>query len=384
MALMALRILAHTWCFLMGIYLIAQGSAAAEFDIADGLVPGQKLIVIRGQIQTGDDAVFYKLAQQAERASVALESSGGDVDTEISIGAEIAIRGFTTLVLDGEGCHSICAVIWVSGVRRYMSPNADISVHAAYRLVNNLDGSLEVPESGMANAMIGAFLNEVGLSRQAIEYFTAARPNEPLLPITPEIAQALDIDVHIQDGFDVTTAAERPTPRRITRQVVEYFGLANNCGNLFRVDERFWRSQAEYTLKDGHNVFGGEAFAPLLGEYTSRVKAELERDGFVRWCLMGEANLRADGLSTGLTGPSYDCAKSTTLTEYAICSSKDLWAMDRAMANLYFYFRRNSDAQRSTEFLSSQRGWLKRRDACGQHVKCLIERYSSRLFDFGV
>lgn len=342
------------------------------------------MIMIRGPIEPGDDDTFYKFARQAERASVFLESPGGHVDTGISIGAEIAISGFTTLVLDGEGCHSICAVIWVSGVRRYMSPNADISVHAAYRLVNNGDGSVEAPESGVANAKIGAFLNEIGLSRQAIEYFTVARPDEPLLPITPTVAQVLDIDVHIQDGFNVTTAAERPTPRRISRQVSEYAGLAGNCKMLFGMKPGFWEAQAEHVLKQGHEVFGGEIFASLLGEFTSAAKVDLKRRGFVRWCLMAEANLRADGLPTGLSGPSYDCGKAATSTESAICSSRDLWAMDRAMASLYFYFRENSGASRSQEFLASQRSWLKRRDACGSRVECVKERYSFRLFDFGV
>lgn len=364
-------------------FLSVKASYAAEIEVLDGLSTGQKMIMIRGPIEPGDDSTFYRLAQQADRASVFLESPGGHVDTGISIGAEIAIRGFTTLVLDGDGCHSICAVIWVSGVRRYMSPNANISVHAAYRLVNNKDGSVTVPESGVANAKIGAFLNEIGLAAQAIQYFTVARPDEPLLPITPAIAQILDIDVHIQDGFEVTTAAQRPTPRRIIRQVSEYAGLSGNCQMLFGVTSDFWQAQARRVLQQGHDLFGKEVFAPLLGEYTSSSKADLENQGFVRWCLMAEANLRSDGLPTGLNGPSYNCAKAATPTEYAVCSSEDLWALDRAMASLYFFFRENSNAYRSQEFLTSQRNWLKRRNACGSSEVCLIERYSSRLFDFG-
>ena len=98
---------------------------------------------------------------------------------------------------------------------------------------------------------------------------------------------------------------------------------------------------------------------------------------------MAEKNLRTDGLQTGITGPSYDCSNSSTSTEFAICYSPDLWAMDQAMASLFFYFRDNSDAYLSQEFLSSQRSWLTRRDQCGDDLNCLHERYSSRLFDFG-
>lgn len=358
-------------------------NSAAETELIDGLAPGQKGILIRGPIETGDDNQFYELAKQADRAIVFLESPGGEVDAGISIGAEIAIRGFTTLVLDGDGCHSICAVIWVSGTRRYMSPNANISVHAAYRLEANTEGATDAAESGVANAIVGAYLNQLGLSRAAIEYFTVARPDEPLLPITPEIAQMLDIDVYLQGAERAITPSERPTPRRITRQVSEYLGLSTNCSELFGVDPQIWRTQAEIVLKRGHALFGGEAFVPLLSEYSETTKTALQRDGFVRWCIAAETDLRKYGLPTGITGPSFDCARAGTPTEFAVCGAEELWVLDKAMANLYFLYKRNTNTSRGVEFLESQRTWLQRRDECGANPDCLAERYSSRLFDFG-
>lgn len=357
---------------------------AAEIELLDGFEPGQKLFLIRGPIETGDDSRFYELAKQADRAVVFLESPGGSVDAGLSIGSEIAIKGFTTLVADGDGCHSICAVIWVSGTRRYMSPNANISVHAAYRLTANADGEADAAESGVANANIGAYLNELGLSRVAVEYFTVARPDEPLLPITPEIAQALDIDVYLQDGERVIDPSERPTPRRITRQVSEYLGMSTNCSELFGVDPQFWKTQAVIALEQGHALFGGETFGPLLSEYKYALKTALQRDGFVRWCIAAETNLRRDGLPTGISGPSFDCARAGTSTEFAVCDSEELWVLDNAMANLYFFYKRNQNTGRSAEFLDSQGAWLQRRDACGASLDCLTERYSSRLFDFGL
>lgn len=200
----------HFLALTLGLIFVTQAEAA-EIDLIDGLSPGQKAILIRGPITSGDDERFYQLTKGMERASVFLESPGGVVDAGISIGAEIAMRGFTTLVLDGEGCHSVCAVIWVSGARRYMSPNASISVHAAYRV------------SG----------------------------------------------------------------------------------------------------------------------------------------------------------------KAATDTELVICASPDLWAMDRAVSNLYFLFRRAAASAERTAFLDDQRAWLARRNACGGLQACLMERYSSRLFDMG-
>lgn len=370
--------------FLVSLLTLVSPAAtdAAEIELFDGFEPGQKLILVRGPIETGDDERFYELAEQADRAIVFLESPGGIVDAGLSIGAEVAMKGFTTLVLDGDGCHSICAIIWISGARRYMSPNARISVHAAYRLETNTDGQADAAESGVANADIGAYLNELGLSRQAIYYFTLARPEEPLLPITPEIAQLLDIEVYIQDGEQVIAPSERPSPRQITRQVTEYLGMANNCDGLFGVDPNFWKRQAEVTLKSGHDLFGGEAFGQLLPEYSSELKAALKRDGIVVWCISAEANLRRDGLQTGLVGPSFDCSHAGTPTELSICNSQDLWALDNSVASLYFFYRRNQSADRGAEFLESQKAWLKLRDRCGANLDCLIEQYISRIFDF--
>ena len=356
---------------------------AAEIDVVPGLDPNQKAILVRGPIVEGDDSRFFEIAEETPRAIVFLESPGGLVSTGISIAAEIAIRDYTTLVLDGSGCHSICAIMWVAGVRRHMSPDADISVHAAYRMRNSADESVETSESGMANAQIGAFLNGIGLSADAIRYFTSAGPSEELLDITPEIAQALSIDVYIQSSNGTISPSERPTPSRIIRQVSEYTALAGNCTTLFSVNGGFWQDQARAALDRGHKIFGGEIFVPWLGEYVAVTKTDIRQQGFVRWCLSTEQNLRKDGLQTGILGPSYDCSRSSTRTEFSVCDTPDLWAMDKAMANLYFYYRENVDASRSQEFLSSQRAWLSRRDQCADDIACLYERYSSRLFDFG-
>ena len=114
--------------------------------------------------------------EDTSSAIVFLESPEGLVETGISMAAEITIRGYTALVLDGSGCHSICAIMWIAGVRRYMSADAAISVHAAYRMRNQANGGVETCESGMANAEIGAFLNEIGLSADAIRNLPSRVP----------------------------------------------------------------------------------------------------------------------------------------------------------------------------------------------------------------
>ncbi len=356
---------------------------AAEIRVTRGSVPGEADILVIGPIEEGDDNRLYQIAEMTPRATVYLESPGGLVTTGISMAAEIAIRGYTTSVLDGAGCHSICAIMWVAGARRHMTPDASISVHAAYRMRNHADGLVETSESGVANAQIGAFLNQAGLSADAIRYFTFAGPSEDLLQVTPEIAQGLSIDVYIDMPNGTITPAQRPTPRRITRQVSEYSAMVGHCATLFGVDGSVWKVKAQTVLRQGHDIFGGKTFAPLLGEYVDTTKTDIAALGLARWCLSAEQNLRSDGLDTGITGPSYDCLKSSTPTEHGICAHRELWAIDRVMANLYTYLRDNSDAGRKAELVSTQKLWLARRDQCADAFGCLYERYASRLFDFG-
>jgi len=341
-------------------------------------------IWITGPIEKGDGDAFYEIARKTPNAHVILTSPGGLVEEGLWIGAEIAIRRYYTWVLPGDGCHSICAIMWASGARRYMDKNAQISVHAAYAKVSQDGGNVEYPVSGSANAKIGAFLNEIGLSMKAIEYFTRARPEEPLKPITPEIALWLDIDAHIVDGREIARPEDRPTPRRITNQVAQYAGMANNCTEVFGVSDEFLEGQAKELLSFGHETYGGEVFTGLLGEYADVTKTEIANSGFVSWCLSAERELRLQSMDTGVNGPSFSCAKATTSTEYAICGSEDMWSLDRAMSWLYFFYRKNTNTRVSKEFLSDQRDWLRRRDECLDNSHCLIIKYQNRLAEFGI
>ena len=92
-----------------------------------------------------------------------------------------------------------------------MFKDAVIGVHAAFEMRSGANGATEARESGFANAQIGAYLNEFGLSANAIGYFTIAGPDEWRF-ITPDVAQLLDIDVYVQDGLETVT------PARIARR----------------------------------------------------------------------------------------------------------------------------------------------------------------------
>src|ERR1035437_8818536 len=100
----------------------AEISATPPFDKVTG-------ILIKGEIEQGDLSDFSRLTKNKGRVLVILSSPGGAVRDALAIGAEIRIKGFATTVADE--CVSACALIWLSGVRRYLNPNARVGFHAA-------------------------------------------------------------------------------------------------------------------------------------------------------------------------------------------------------------------------------------------------------------
>ncbi len=66
------------------------------------------------------------------------------------------------------------------GSPRFMAPRAEIGFHAAFELVEGV-----AVERGAANALVGAYLSQLGLPQRAIFYVTSAPPTSMRWP-TPE------------------------------------------------------------------------------------------------------------------------------------------------------------------------------------------------------
>lgn len=356
---------------------------AADIQITQGDTTTPSIIDITGPIESGDADRFYNLAQRTERAFVFLQSPGGLVDEGLSIAAEIGQRGFTTIVAPGAECHSICAVIWVSGSSRMMDSTSTIGVHAAYRNQAMEDGTSLTSESGVANADIGSFLTHVGLSREAIRYFTTAGPND-VLPITPAIAQRLDIDTAVTDGGQIRMPDERPTPRRLAWQAATYIGLSGDCAPLLGLDAAFLREQGGQRLRLGHELFGGELFSSLIPETSSQVNSTKVSMALKDWCTGAATDLHQEGLSVGISGPGYNCAKAVTSTERAICGSFELWLEDRALGSIYSVLRNVSSGGERTALAEKQRIWISQRDRCENDTACILDRYRAWFLDLSL
>jgi hypothetical protein len=159
--------------FSVGFLAIASSAEGLSAEI-ERIQTGQdlELISIKGPLEYRDDVKFRLATLETKKAIVMLASPGGSLDAGLSIGKQIRLGGFSTLV-GSRLCASACALAWLGGERRYMSADSKIGFHAAY--VN--DGDFK-RETGLGNARIGSCLTKLGLSDEAIDFITSAPPED--------------------------------------------------------------------------------------------------------------------------------------------------------------------------------------------------------------
>src|SRR5687768_5163628 len=136
---------------------------------ANGLV----FIGVFGDLVNGDEQKFVKLVLPIDRAVVVFNSQGGDLQAGIGIGKAIRLKEYWTIVSDRGVCASACGLAWLGGVRRFLFPDARVGFHAA-----SIERDGQTAETGMGNALTGAYLNQLGLSQTAIAYITFAAPDK--------------------------------------------------------------------------------------------------------------------------------------------------------------------------------------------------------------
>jgi hypothetical protein len=151
--------------------IIASAQAAnmgASFD------DGSTYITIEGEIVEGDSAQFKRITQTVSgQAFVVLHSNGGSAIEAMEIGETIRARGYATAVINGNQCASACGLIWLAGTPRYVGTTAHVGFHAAY----HLEGEA-ARESGAVNALIGAYVTNLGLSYGAVLFVTSSPPTQ--------------------------------------------------------------------------------------------------------------------------------------------------------------------------------------------------------------
>jgi hypothetical protein len=167
--------------------MIATTAQAANIEVTVFARNQLARVTVQGSLLAGDGDKFQEKTNSLREAMVVFQSDGGAVFEGIKIGRIIRQKDFATLV--AGRCASACAVAWLGGTHRYMATGAQIGFHAAYDAQSR-------QQTGYANALVGGYLRELGLSDGAIAYITVAAPNE-MAWLTTDTARLYGIDMTI-------------------------------------------------------------------------------------------------------------------------------------------------------------------------------------------
>jgi hypothetical protein len=174
---------------------LVSSAEAATFtvyrDHCNGGEAGCLTLVMAGNIELNDGGKFLELMfkEKPTKMVMVLRSEGGDVVSGLQIGRHLKANGYSTYVDKDALCASSCATIWLAGKNKNVHETAQIAFHAAYVL--SKDGRY-YKESGMGNAVIGAYYAELGYSEEAIRFFTKAAPDSASY-LTDAVAKRLGI-----------------------------------------------------------------------------------------------------------------------------------------------------------------------------------------------
>jgi hypothetical protein len=140
---------------LAAVFALAVLTPAVSADIS----AHENFVVIWGQIDRGDDAVFKETVTLATR-KIYLVSPGGYLDPALRIAVMVRDREYETVVgpplgsASGRVCASGCAIIWFAGKTRRILPGARIGLHSAATAVGRT-------RSDSGNAMMIAYLRSL-------------------------------------------------------------------------------------------------------------------------------------------------------------------------------------------------------------------------------
>ncbi len=192
-----------------GIALFATISAAKAATIS--VLPFGRteitIVMIDGELLLNDYEQFQQKVSTISKALVVLQSDGGNAFAGIEIGKLIRLRNFSTLVPDNIRCASACALAWLGGTHRLMGATAKIGFHAVYMRDTG-------QEAGAGNALVGAYLSQIGLRDIAVYYITQAAPTS-MTWLSLAAAQKVGIDVSVLEP-DEATSPSKPVSKLAT------------------------------------------------------------------------------------------------------------------------------------------------------------------------
>lgn len=221
------------------------------------------IITVEGDLELGDEKKFIDIALANPDSIVVLGSDGGNLFAGIEIGKAIRLKGYGTFVPDGVRCASACALAWLGGRVRAMGEGAKVGFHAASFKENG-----QITSAG--NALIGAYLNQLGLPTSAVIYISEPPPGE-IRWLTFAEAQQHGIDVtrlELSISNEKAGSATKPKtspqasttfPSALTHKLLAPYCHMGSCS---------WMSiESRESVNQGRN---GELFKLLVRHWNSK------------------------------------------------------------------------------------------------------------------
>lgn len=139
----------------------------------------RNVVVISGPILEETEAAFaMALTQAGGRPLIFLDSPGGIIQSGLAIGRLIRARRLETVVPNRSICFSTCGLIWLAGEERWLGDGARVGFHAAFTPAPGGRRTARVSSSG--NALVGAYLGQLGMDDFQIGTLTEASPGRML------------------------------------------------------------------------------------------------------------------------------------------------------------------------------------------------------------
>jgi hypothetical protein len=160
------------------IIVLAKGGMAATITVHEPDGEGRVFVDVVGPINEEDFKTFKEKTDQIypigagqanKQVIVTLISYGGRIKPALQIADWIRKRGMSTFVPGDRTCSSACALIWVAGRARNVGDNSLIGFHATFDPKTR-------QETGQGNAVVGAYLRDLGFGYDVIAFMTRAGP----------------------------------------------------------------------------------------------------------------------------------------------------------------------------------------------------------------
>jgi hypothetical protein len=249
-----------------------QAAGAANIEVKP-LETTAALVMVEGDLELGDIEVFRSKVAALSKATVAFRSDGGSLLAGIRIGMMIRVKNFTTIVPDAAQCASACAVAWLGGAHRFLGAGSKVGFHAAY-----VQKAGMTTESGPGNAVLGAYLDQIGLPEDAIVYITQAAPSSMKWLNMEEAAQH-GIDVALLPPPDTAPPSD---PNATASQEQPQTSLAGRVTGLVLALAARWSEPNAETLRALDELYVDRVL--YHGKVTTRQAVLQEKHRFAeRW-----------------------------------------------------------------------------------------------------